>query len=122
MRGPSKIGSAFMERYVFPDGELHEVGKLVSLFQMHGFEVRHLESLREHYALTLRHWIENLMKRFDEVVDEVGSERARIWRLYMTGSAVGFERNHLQIHQVLCVRPLDGVSGLVLRPNFEPTS
>jgi cyclopropane-fatty-acyl-phospholipid synthase len=119
MRGPSKTGSAFIERYVFPDGELHEVGTLVSMFQAHGFEVRHLESLREHYALTLRYWVDNLTKRFDEAVEEVGPERARVWRLYMTGSAVGFERHHLEIHQVLCVRPTHGASGLTLRPDFS---
>jgi cyclopropane-fatty-acyl-phospholipid synthase len=119
LRGPSKIGSPFIERYVFPDGELHEVGTMVSMFQAHGFEVRHLESLREHYALTLRYWVDNLTKRFDEAVDEVGVERARVWRLYMTGSAVGFERHHLEIHQVLCVRPLKGASGLDLRPDFS---
>jgi cyclopropane-fatty-acyl-phospholipid synthase len=120
MRGPSKIGSPFMERYVFPDGELHEVGMMVSTFQAHGFEVRHLEGLREHYALTLRHWVDNLTKRFDEAVEEVGEQRARVWKLYMAGSAVGFERHHLEIHQILCVRPLDGVSGVALRPYFEP--
>jgi cyclopropane-fatty-acyl-phospholipid synthase len=119
MRGPSKNGSPFIERYVFPDGELHEVGTLVSMFQNHGFEVRHLESLREHYALTLRYWVDNLAKRFDEAVEEVGEERARVWRLYMSGSAVGFERRHLEIHQVLCVRPLDGSSELPLRPDFS---
>jgi cyclopropane-fatty-acyl-phospholipid synthase len=119
MRGPSKNGSPFIERYVFPDGELHEVGTLVSMFQNHGFEVRHLESLREHYALTLRNWVDNLTKRFDEAVGEVGEERARVWRLYMSGSAVGFERRHLEIHQVLCVRPLDGLSELPLRPDFS---
>jgi cyclopropane-fatty-acyl-phospholipid synthase len=119
MRGPSKNGSAFIERYVFPDGELHEVGTLVSMFQNHGFEVRHLESLREHYGLTLRYWVDNLTKRFDEAVEEVGEERARVWRLYMSGSAVGFEHRHLEIHQVLCVRPLDGSSELPLRPDFS---
>jgi cyclopropane-fatty-acyl-phospholipid synthase len=121
LNGPSKTGSAFISRYVFPDGELHEVGTLVSIFQAHGFEVRHLESLREHYALTLRHWVSNLTKRFDEAVDDVGIERARVWRLYMAGSAVGFERHHLEIHQVLNVRPLDGRSEMPLRPSFEPT-
>ena len=121
MRGPSKIGSPFMERYVFPDGELHEVGALVSLIQAHGFEVRHLEGLREHYALTLRRWVDNLTKRFDEAVEEVGVERARVWRLYMTGSAVGFERHHLEIHQILSVRPSDGSAGAALREGYEPT-
>jgi cyclopropane-fatty-acyl-phospholipid synthase len=120
LRGPSKTASQFIDRYVFPDGELHEVGTLVSMFQAHGFEVRHLESLREHYALTLRCWVDNLTKRFDEAVEEVGAQRARVWRLYMAGSAVGFERHHLEIHQVLCVRPDGGRSGLPLRPDFEP--
>jgi cyclopropane-fatty-acyl-phospholipid synthase len=120
MRGPSKTGSQFIDRYVFPDGELHEVGTLVSMFQAHGFEVRHLESLREHYALTLRRWVDNLVKRFDEAVDEVGMERARVWRLYMAGSAVGFERHHLEIHQILSVKPDHGVSGMPLRYDFEP--
>jgi cyclopropane-fatty-acyl-phospholipid synthase len=119
MRGPSKIGSAFMERYVFPDGELHEVGTMVSMFQAHGFEVRHVEGLREHYALTLRHWVDNLTKRFDEAVEDVGEQRARVWKLYMAGSAVGFERHHLEIHQILSVRPVDGRSGVALRPVFE---
>jgi cyclopropane-fatty-acyl-phospholipid synthase len=118
MRGPSKIGSPFMERYVFPDGELHEAGVMVSMFQAHGFEVRHLESLREHYALTLRQWVANLNKRFDEAVEEVGEQRARVWRLYMAGSAVGFERHHLEIHQILCD---EGASAMALRPDFEPT-
>jgi cyclopropane-fatty-acyl-phospholipid synthase len=121
LRGPSKIGSPFMERYVFPDGELHEVGMMVSMFQAHGFEVRHLESLREHYALTLRHWVSNLDKRFDEAVEEVGEQRARVWKLYMSGSAVGFERHHLEIHQILCAKPLNGASGFDLRSDFEPT-
>jgi cyclopropane-fatty-acyl-phospholipid synthase len=118
MRGPSRTGSKFIDRYVFPDGELHEVGTLISIFQAHGFEVRHLESLREHYAITLRRWVDNLTKRFDEAIEEVGIERARVWRLYMAGSAVGFERHHLEIHQVLCVRPRGGSSPLGLRPDF----
>ncbi len=120
MRGPSKTASQFIDRYVFPDGELHEVGTLISMFQAHGFEVRHLESLREHYALTLRRWVDNLVKRFDEAVEEVGIERARVWRLYMAGSAVGFERHHLEIHQVLSVKPDAGRSGMPLRYDFEP--
>ena len=119
-RGPSRIYSPFIERYVFPDGELHEVGTMVSFLQGHGFEVRHVESLREHYALTLRQWISNLLKRYDEAVEEVGEQRARVWRLYMSGSAVGFERHHLEIHHILSVRADHGRSGLELRPRFEP--
>jgi len=120
MRGPSRVGSPFMERYVFPDGELHDVGTMVTLFEAHGLEVRHLEGLREHYALTLRHWVDNLVKRFDEAVEEVGVQRARVWRLYMAGSAVNFEQHHLEIHQVLTVRPDRGRTGIEWRPRFEP--
>lgn len=120
-RGPSRIGSDFIERYVFPDGELHDLGTMVALFEAHGLEVRHVEGLREHYTRTLRYWVDNLVKRFDEAVDEVGEQRARVWRLYMTGSAVNFENHHLEIHQVLTVKPLNGRTQLDWRPHFEPT-
>ena len=109
----------FIDRYVFPDGELHEVGTIVSAIQEAGFEVRHLESLREHYALTLRAWVANLESNWDAAVAEAGLARARIWRLYMAGSALNFEAGHTQIHQVLATRPDGGVSGMPLRPRFE---
>ncbi len=120
LRGPSRVGSPFIARYVFPDGELHEVGTLVAMLQAHGFEVRHLESLREHYAITLGHWVANLEAHWPEAVAEVGEARARVWRLYMAGSAAGFASRHLEIHQVLCVRPDSGRSKMALRPSFEP--
>jgi cyclopropane-fatty-acyl-phospholipid synthase len=104
---------------VFPDGELHEVGTIVSAIQQAGFEVRHLESLREHYALTLRAWVANLEANWDAAVAEAGLARARIWRLYMAGSAVNFEASRTQIHQVLATRADDGTSGMPLRPSFE---
>ncbi len=118
LRGPSRIASPFMERYVFPDGELHEVGSVVSLMQDGGFEVRHLETLREHYALTLRRWVANLEANWDAAVAEAGAGRARVWRLYMASAAIGFERHRLEVHQVLAVRPDDGRSHMVLRPRF----
>ncbi len=120
LRGPSRVHSPFIERYVFPDGELHEVGMQTTMFQQQGFEIRHLESLREHYALTLRCWVANLEAHWDAAVADVGVERARVWRLYMAGSAVGFERHHLEIHQLLMVRPEEGASHMPLRPSFEP--
>jgi cyclopropane-fatty-acyl-phospholipid synthase len=109
----------FVNRYVFPDGELHEVGTVVSRIQAAGFEVRHLESLREHYALTLRRWVRNLEDAWDEAVAEAGRARARIWRLYMAGAALGFEAGRLQVHQALAVRPAGGASGLPLRPAWR---
>ena len=83
-----------------------------------GFEVRHVESLREHYALTLRRWVANLEAAWDEAVEEVGSGRARVWRLYLAGSALAFETDRAQIHQVLATKTSDGVSGMPLRPSF----
>jgi cyclopropane-fatty-acyl-phospholipid synthase len=110
----------FINRYIFPDGELEPVGQLVTQIHDNGFEVRHEENLREHYALTLRDWVANLEAHWDAAVAEVGEARARVWRLYMAGSQVGFERNNIQLHQVLAVK-LDGTAAhFPLRPDFEP--
>ncbi len=109
-----RLGKDFTDRYVFPDGELHEVGTVVSAIQSAGFEARHLESLREHYALTLRCWVRNLEHRWEDAQREAGVGRARVWRLYMAGSAVGFEDGGLSLHQVLGVR--NGDDGLSAMP------
>lgn len=112
--GGSKIGSrSFIYRYVFPDGELLDVGDTVLAMEAAGFEVRDVESLREHYATTLRHWVANLDQHWDEAVALVGPRRARVWRLYMAASAIGFEDGGLSLHQVLGVVPAaDGTSGM----------
>ncbi len=109
---------SFIDRYVFPDGELHEVGDVVSTIQQSGLEVRHVESLREHYALTLRAWVRNLEDGWEDAVAEAGAGRARIWRLYMAASALNFEAGRTQVHQVLAVKLDRGRSGLPLRPSF----
>jgi cyclopropane-fatty-acyl-phospholipid synthase len=114
-----RVGPSFTERYVFPDGELHEIGAVVSAIQHAGFEARHVESLREHYALTLREWVRNLEARWDEAVAEVGVRRARVWRLYMTAAAAGFEQGDVQIHQVLATRTEGGRSGMPRRSDFD---
>ncbi len=117
---PARLSrNSFIDRYVFPDGELHEVGAVVSTMQAAGLEVRHLESLREHYARTLRAWVGNLEGHWDEAVREAGAPRARVWRLYMAASALNFERGRTQVHQILAVRPDRGRSGMPLRPVFE---
>jgi cyclopropane-fatty-acyl-phospholipid synthase len=110
----------FINRYVFPDGELESVGTLVREMEDTGFEIRHEENLREHYALTLRDWCANLDDHWDEAVREVGQGTARVWRLYMAGCVVGFERNKIQLHQVLGVRLDDqGASHVPLRPSLD---
>ena len=86
----------------------------------HGLEVRHEENLREHYAMTLREWGRNLERHWEGVVSEVGERRARVWRLYMAVSRVGFDLNRIQVHQILGVRLVgDGHSGMQLCPEWS---
>ena len=110
---------AFIDRYVFPDGELTGSGRIITEMQNLGLEVRHEENLREHYALTLKGWCENLEANWDECVREVGEGTAKVWGLYMAGSRLSFERNEIQLHQVLAVKPdEDGNAHFPLRPNW----
>jgi cyclopropane-fatty-acyl-phospholipid synthase len=109
----------FMGRYVFPDGELESIGTMVEAIEVAGFEVRDVQSLREHYALTLRAWVDNLQRCWGEAVAVTPEGRARVWLLYMAGSAIGFETNRLGVNQVLAVKSArSGASGLPLRRNF----
>ncbi|HUZ24366.1 MAG TPA: cyclopropane-fatty-acyl-phospholipid synthase family protein [Streptosporangiaceae bacterium] len=120
-KGPAVVKDGFINRYVFPDGELEGPGYLFSLIHDAGLEVRHAENLREHYAMTLAAWCANLDDHWDEAVAEVGEGTARVWRLYMAGSRLGFERNQIQLHQILAVRLASGgTSGMPLRPDWEP--
>lgn len=115
---PASIGSrTFVGRYVFPDGALVEVGRLISAMQCAGLEAVHMESLREHYALTLREWVANLEANWDDCVGHAGLARARIWRLYMAGSAVGFEADRIGVNQVLAV-PAGSSGVLPARPDW----
>ncbi|MEU6993283.1 cyclopropane-fatty-acyl-phospholipid synthase family protein [Streptomyces sp. NPDC046465] len=107
---------AFIDAYVFPDGELAPVGSTVALLERAGFEARDLEAIREHYALTLRRWVANLEAHWPEAQRLTSPGRARVWRLYMAASALAFERNSIGVNQILAVRPPDtGQSGMPLR-------
>jgi cyclopropane-fatty-acyl-phospholipid synthase len=109
----------FLDRYIFPDGELEGPGYIQSAMNDHGFEVRHQENLREHYAMTLRDWGANLVAGWDDAVAEVGLRKARVWQLYMAASRVGFDTNRIQLHQILGVRlGNDHRSGMPLRPDW----
>ncbi|MBV1946601.1 cyclopropane-fatty-acyl-phospholipid synthase family protein [Streptomyces sp. BV129] len=107
---------AFIDSYVFPDGELAPVGTTVTMLERAGFEVRDVESLREHYARTLRAWVTNLEGSWERAMRLAGPGRARVWRLYMAASALAFERNQIGVNQVLALRtPDSGASGLPAR-------
>ena len=97
--------TSFIDRYVFPDGEIEAMAPMIEALEGAGFEVRDVESLREHYALTLRAWVANLETNWDKAVTASSAGRARIWRLYMAGSALAFTANRLGINQVLAVKP-----------------
>jgi cyclopropane-fatty-acyl-phospholipid synthase len=104
-RRMSRIDSPLMQRYIFPDGELHELGTLVSTLQQNGLEIAHVEGLSAHYALTLRAWEQNLMAGWEHAVAHVGERRARIWQLYLVACALAFEHGSTEIHQILAVKP-----------------
>jgi cyclopropane-fatty-acyl-phospholipid synthase len=103
----------FISRYIFPDGELHPVTDIMDSMQRTGLEVRDVESLREHYPLTLRRWLSNLQARQAEATEHAGEERERAWRLYMLGSAQAFEAGEISVFQVLAARS-GGSHGLPL--------
>lgn len=110
---------AFIDRYVFPDGELIGSGTIITAAQDQGLEVQHSENLRLHYASTLRDWNRNLVDNWDECVAEVGEGTARVWGLYIAGSRVGFERGEVELHQVLATRNhADGRSDFPMRPDW----
>ena len=103
--GGSKISrTSFVGRYVFPDGELLDLADTVHAMESAGFEIRDVENLREHYARTIRCWVDNLEQNWDAAVAEVGERRARAWRLYLSGSINGFEDGGLQLQQTLGVK------------------
>ncbi|MET9854889.1 cyclopropane-fatty-acyl-phospholipid synthase family protein [Streptomyces sp. NPDC006450] len=112
---------AFIDAYVFPDGELSPLGTTVGELERAGFEVRDVEALREHYALTLRAWVARLEEHWAEAVRLTSPGRARVWRLYMAASALAFEHNRLGVNQVLAVRTgTRSASGMALRAREWP--
>jgi len=120
--GPATIESrSFLTRYVFPDGELQPLADHIGFLERAGFEVRDVEGLREHYALTCRAWGANLEARWEEAVRVVSPARARVWRLYLAGASLAFERRRTGINQIVATKAGGTASGAwpLRRPNWS---
>lgn len=111
---PPVPGPSFTDHYVFPDGELVPVNVTLRAAETNGFEVRDVESLREHYVLTLMHWVRRLEARREEACRMAGETAYRLWRLYMAGAAHKFRTGRNNVYQALLVKPDRGRSGLPL--------
>jgi len=118
---PGPVGPTFIGRYVFPDGGLVSVSRALHCAEEAGFEVRDLESLREHYTLTLRHWARRLELHREQALQVVDPATYRVWRLFLSGSAYAFATGPLNIYQALLLKPDQGRSGLPLtRADWYP--
>jgi cyclopropane-fatty-acyl-phospholipid synthase len=106
--------SSFIDKYVFPDGELVTISEAMRAAEGAGFEVRDVENLREHYELTLRAWVDGLQRNAGQLLKQVSDATYRTWLLYMAGSAAAFHRGDIAVYQMLLSRPERGASGLPL--------
>lgn len=115
IRPSGRVGPSFMDEYVFPDSDIPPIPVVVRAAESAGLEVRDVENLREHYALTLRHWVRRLEHAHAEALRHVSEATFRVWRLYMAGSACGFVRGELALYQTLLAKPdAEGRAGLPL--------
>ncbi|MHB2024089.1 MAG: class I SAM-dependent methyltransferase [Mycobacteriales bacterium] len=117
-------GGAFIERYIAPDMHMRPLHETIGLVEGCGFEVEDVQSLREHYVLTIRAWLETFERRQAEVVAAVGTEQSRIWRLYLAGAALAFEANRMGVHQILATkaRAAVGSATRLTRADWYPRS
>jgi cyclopropane-fatty-acyl-phospholipid synthase len=106
-------GGPFIESFIAPDMHMRPLGETIALLERSGLEVRDVEALREHYVQTVHAWLATLEARWDEAVDLVGEESARVWRLYLVGGAMAFRDGRMGVDQILTVRPTaEGSSGM----------
>ena len=101
---PDNRNGSFIEQYVFPDGDIPPLPMMLRVAESAHFEIRDVENLREHYALTLRHWLRRLETNHDKALQFVDESMYRVWRLYLAGSAHGFHRGHLAVYQTLLAK------------------
>jgi cyclopropane-fatty-acyl-phospholipid synthase len=111
---PARAGPSFMSTYVFPDHDLVPVSTVLAAVEGAHFEVRDVESLREHYVLTARKWLERLEARRDEARRLTNEAVYRAWRLMLAASAHRFARGHANVYQALLAKPDRGKTGLPL--------
>ncbi|CRK57686.1 Cyclopropane-fatty-acyl-phospholipid synthase [Alloactinosynnema sp. L-07] len=113
--GRSPGGGAFIESYIAPDMTMRPLHRTLEHLEDVGLEIRAVESLREDYVHTINAWAKRLQDQWDDVLHRFGARQARMWRLYLAGSALAFEENRMSVHQILAVRPGgDGRSGFPL--------
>ena len=101
---PDNRDGSFIEQYVFPGGDIPPLPIMLRAAESAGFEIRDVENLREHYALTLRHWLRRLERHHAEALSFVDEATYRVWRLYLAGSAHGFRRGHIAVYQTLLAK------------------
>jgi cyclopropane-fatty-acyl-phospholipid synthase len=109
---------SFIDKYVFPDGELATLSEVLDVAESVGFEVRDVDNLRIHYERTLRLWVQNLQKNMQNVLKTVSEETYRIWLLYMAGSAYAFQQGNIELYQVLLARPGKTLPAFTARENW----
>jgi len=115
------IGGEFSNRYVFPDGELLNLSRMLLAFERAGFEALNVENLHTDYAETLRHWTARFEEHLDQAERLAGSERLRVWRLYLRAARNSFETGRNAVYQLLCSRPLtEGASSVPTGARHEP--
>ncbi len=110
----ARRGNSFIERWVFPGCKVVPVSASLRAAELAGFEVRDVESLRDHYALTLSHWNRNIEANREAIVADVGEEAYRVFRLYTAGAVYGYRTGRVSVYQALFAKPRDGASGLPL--------
>ncbi len=110
----NSMGTRFINRYVFPDGELDRVSNIQRVMEQRGFELLDVEALRPHYALTLRHWVRKLESNQYRALQLVPESIYRVWRLYMAACAVQFENGEVGIYQILAVKRDNGLAAVPL--------
>jgi cyclopropane-fatty-acyl-phospholipid synthase len=118
--GTAPGGGAFIEAYIAPDMHMRPVAETAAFLERAGFEIVDVHNLREHYVLTAEAWLANIAANRARIVATVGEPTARVWQLYLTGGAVGFDEGRMGVEQLLAIRPpADGRPGVELRPRWR---